>query len=209
MVRGLGDRVQDNSTAKRRTSQARRGEITAAALDCLIQHGYAGLTARRVAGRAGISLGHLTYHFANMEEVMVETYRLVAQRLQQTAKMEAVTGLSPTERLALFLQSVYAPETLTPENIRLRIDLWSAAQEIPAVAEIERALFTARQAEIEKYLTAIADPYKVGRIPQVLAFVTATMDGLWLDYMRHGDIEATDAAIDACALFAKMRLGGS
>jgi hypothetical protein len=120
-----------------------------------------------------------------------------------------LTGLNPTERFAKYLQSIYAPETLTPQNIRLRVDLWSAAQEIPEVAEIERALHEDQRARIEAHLAAISDPWKTGRIPAVQAFVMATLDGLWLDFMRHGDIEGVDAAIDACALFAKMRLGGS
>ncbi len=201
--------MQASEKSNRRSTSDRRAEITQAALDCLVQHGYAGLTARRVAGRAGISLGHLTYHFANMEDVMVEAWRMAAQRLSICAPIGDLAGLSPTQRFAKFLQSVYAPETLTPENIRLRIDLWSAAQVVPAVAEIERTLLEARRAEVEAHLTAISDPWKTGRIPAVQAFVMATLDGLWLDYMRHGDIEATDAAIDACALFAKMRLGGS
>lgn len=205
----MDEKTTSGTPPTRRKAADRRAEIASAALQCLIQHGYAGLTARRVAGMAGISLGHLTYHFANMEEVMVETYRLVAQRLSQCAPLGDMAGLSPTQRFAKFLQSVYAPETLTRDMIRLRIDLWSAAQEIPAVAEIERALFDARAAQIEAHLMAISDPWKTGRIPAVQNFVMATLDGLWLDYMRHGDIEATDAAIDACTLFAKMRLGGS
>jgi hypothetical protein len=144
-----------------------------------------------------------------MAEVMAEAYRLVAQDLSVTAPIGELTGLNPTERFAKYLQSVYAPETLTPQNIRLRVDLWCAAQEISEVAEIERALHEELRTRVEAHLAAISDPWKTGRIPAVQAFVMATLDGLWLDYMRHGDIEGTDAAIDACALFAKMRLGGS
>ena len=201
--------MAENATGQRRAGAARRAEIAAAARDCLIEFGYAGLTARRVAGRAGRSLGHLTYHFSNMAEVMAEAYRLVAQDLSASAPIGELTGLSPTERFAKYLQSIYAPETLTPQNIRLRVDLWSAAQEIPEVSEIERAMYEEQRARIEAHLTAISDPWKTGRIPAVQGFVMATLDGLWLDYMRHGDIEGIDAAIDACALFAKMRLGGS
>ncbi len=201
--------MSDGKATQRRTGAARRAEIAQAARDCLIEFGYAGLTARRVAGKAGISLGHLTYHFTNMAEVMAEAYRLVAQDLGANAPMGELTGLNPTERFTKYLQSVYAPETLTPQNIRLRVDLWSAAQEIPEVAAIERSLYEAQREKIEAHLTAISDPWKTGRIPAVQAFVMATLDGLWLDYMRHGDIEGIDAAIDGCALFAKMRLGGS
>lgn len=193
----------------RRSGADRRAQIAQAALECLIQHGYAGLTARRVAAQAGISLGHLTYHFTTMEAVLVQAYHLAAAQLRQCAPLGDLVGLTPTQRLARYLQSVYAPQTLTPQLLRLRIDLWSAARHSPAIAAIETTLAEDRRAQIEGYLTAISDPYKLGRVPAVLRFVTATMDGLWLDYLRDGDIEAIDAAIDACALFVKMRLGGT
>lgn len=193
----------------RRSSAVRRGEIAAAALECLTQHGYAGLTARRVAGRAGISLGHLTYHFTNMDEVMIAAYHLAAARLAETEALGDLKGLSATERFVKFLQSVYAPQTLTADRIRLRLDLWSAAQSNPAVAEIERSLHEALRAKVQTHLIAICDPWKTGRIPMVEAFVMAMLDGLWLDYMRHGDIEAIDAAIEAASHFVKMRLGGT
>lgn len=193
----------------RRTTAQRRAQIAQAALECLIQDGPVGLTARRVAAKAGISLGHLTYHFTNMDEVTIETYHLVAAQLAQTDPIDDLKGLSPTDRLIKYLQSVYAPQTLTKTRIALRLNMWSAAQTNPAIAEIERALHDTVRSKIESHLIAICDPWKTGRIPMVEAFMMAMLDGLWLDYMRHGDLEAIDAAIDAAGQFAKIRLGGS
>ena len=193
----------------RRSTAVRQGEIAAAALSCLTQYGYAGLTARRVAARAGISLGRLTYHFNNMDEVMIAAYHLAAEKLAQTEALGDLKGLTASERFVKFLQSVYAPQTLTDDLIRLRVDLWSAAQAIPAVAHIERSLHAAIGAKVEAHLIAMCDPWKTGRIPMVQAFVMAMLDGLWLDYMRHGDIEAIDAAIETASHFVKMRLGGT
>jgi TetR/AcrR family transcriptional regulator, transcriptional repressor of bet genes len=201
----------DGNTARsaRHTTAQRRAQIAQAALDCLSEDGPSGLTARRIAAKAGISLGHLTYHFTNMDEVMVEAYQLAAGQLAQTEPLEDLKGLSATDRLIKYLQAVYAPQTLTKTRIALRVNLWSAAQTNPAIATIERALHEALRSQIEAHLTAICDPWKTGRIPMVEAFIMATLDGLWLDYMRHGDLEAIDAAIDAAGQFAKIRLGGS
>lgn len=195
--------------SQRRTTAQRQVQIAQAACDCLTKYGQSGLTARRVAAEAGISLGHLTYHFNNMDEVMLAAYRLAADQLLQTAQIEDLRGLSATDRFIKFLQSVYAPQTLTAHRIALRVNLWCAAQTNTELAAIERALHAALRSQITAQLTAICDPWKTGRIPMVEAFIMAMLDGLWLDYMRHGDLEAIDAAIDAAGQFAKIRLGGT
>jgi len=193
----------------RRSTQQRRGEIALAALDCLIQHGYSGLTARRVADVAGISLGHLTYHFADMSDVHRAAWQLAAQKLSQIPPLPDPKGLMPSARFLNFLQALFAPPQLDPALIRLRIDLASAAQTCPDIAQINRALTESLRAQIEPYLTAMSDPWKLGRVPMAQCFVIAMLDGLWLDYARHQDRDAINAALEACVHFAKMRLGGS
>lgn len=193
----------------RRSTQQRRGEIAIAALDCLIQHGYSGLTARRVADVAGISLGHLTYHFADMPDVHRAAWQLAAQKLSQIPPLPDQKGLMPSARFLNFLQALFAPPQLDPALIRLRIDLASAAQTCPDIAQINRALHESLRAQIETYLIAMCDPWKMGRVPMAQSFVIAVIDGLWLDYARHQNRATIDAALEACAHFVKMRLGGS
>jgi TetR/AcrR family transcriptional repressor of bet genes len=200
--------INADKVSNRRTSDQRRGQIASAALVCLTQVGYAGLTARKVATQAGISLGHLTYHYDTMEAVMAAAYHLVAAELAPPVVAE-VSGLTPAERFEAFLRAVYAPERLSDAALRLRVDLWSAALTHRAIAEIETDLQALMQAKIDDHLSAIADPWKTGRIPMVEGFVLATMDGLWLDYMRHRDLDAVHGAIEAMVLFARMRLGGT
>jgi len=198
-----------NKNGARRSTQQRRSQIAAAALDCLLQFGHGGVTARRVAERAGMSLGHLTYHFADMHDVHVAAWHLAAHKLAQPAPLPEMTGLLPSARFLNFLQAHFAPSQLDPHLIRLRIDLAAAAQTSPEIAKIDRALFENLRAQIETYLSAMCDPWKLGRLPMVETMVLATIDGLWRDYMRHQDTEAIDAVLEACAQFAKMRLGGS
>lgn len=194
--------------SNRRTSDQRRAQIAAAALVCLTKFGYAGLTARKVAAEAGISLGHLTYHFDTMEAVLAAAYRLASEQLAPPVAIGAA-GTTPGERFESFLRAVFAPDQMTDAALRLRVDLWSAARTNPAIAGIESGLHDQMRVKIEDHLTAISDPWKTGRIPMVEGFILATMDGLWLDYMRHRDLDAVHGAIEAMVLFARMRLGGT
>ena len=194
--------------SNRHTSDQRRGQIARAALVCLTKVGYSGLTARKVAAEAGISLGHLTYHYDTMEAVLAAAYHLVAAELSPPL-VTGAAGLTPAARFEAFLHTVFAPQNLTDAALRLRVDFWSAALTNPAIAAIESNLNDQMRARVEGHLSAISDPWKTGRIPMVEGFVLATMDGLWLDYMRHRDLDAIEAAIEAMVLFARMRLGGT
>lgn len=204
---GLGGMGGDK-ISNRRTSQERRDQIATAAVRCLTEYGYAGLTARKVAQSAEISLGHLTYHYETMDSVLVAAFETVAAQMAPPV-ITATIGLTPAERLVEGLHAVYAPVYLTPEALRLRVDLWSAAQMHPAIAAIERRLHEQMRAQISLHLNAISDPWKTTRIPMVESFVMTTMDGLWLDYLRHQDLDAVHAAIEALVLFVRMRLGGT
>ena len=161
-----------------------------------------------MAQSAEISLGHLTYHYETIDAVLVAAFETVAAQMAPPV-ITATIGLTPAERLVEGLHAVYAPVYLTPEALRLRVDLWSAAQIHPAIAAIERRLHEQMRAQISLHLNAISDPWKTTRIPMVESFVMTTMDGLWLDYLRHQDLDAVHAAIEALVLFVRMRLGGT
>ncbi len=188
----------------------RRAEIIEAALICLSRHGYASLTARKIAAEAQMSLGHITYHFKDMDEVLAEAFRLVAERLMKaTDQRLEMPGATPAERLEAFLKSGFTPDFLNPAHLRMRIDLWSAAINHPAIARTERELYDRYRARLEQLLGQVSDPWKADRIPMVADLVMATLDGLWLDWMRRRDDGAVANGLEACVLFARLRLGGA
>jgi AcrR family transcriptional regulator len=194
----------------RRKGGDRRCEILEAALRCLERVGYAELTARKIAAEAGISLGHITYHFADMDEVLAETCLLASERLQVAADAKiTMPGATPAERLEAFLKAGFSDEFLEMSHLRTRIDLWSAAMSYPAIAQTERALYDRYRAQLEKLLNQVSDPWKTDRIPMVSDLIMATLDGLWLDWMRRRDPQAVQNGLEACVLFARLRLGGA
>lgn len=169
------------------TQTDRRREIAEAALRVLGREGHAGLTARKVAAEAGLSLGHITYNFSGMDEVLAEAYRLLSAQLREAS--DPPQPATPQERLSAFLRAGFTGDFLTPAHLRIRIDLWSAALAHPAVAETERALYAHYRARLEELLAPLVAP---DRIPALADLIMAALDGLWLDWMRRRDTGAID-----------------
>ena len=194
----------------RRSVEDRRAQIASAALRCLQQVGHAGLTARKVAAEAGISLGHISYHYKDMGAVLVAAFTLAATEVQAAGRaVLEMRGGTPTERLERFLRAGFTPDLMTAAHLRLRIDLWSAALTQSEIAAIERDLYNSHRAAVEALLDRMAADYAIERVPVVADMIMATLDGLWLDWMRRGDAQAITNGLDAVVLFARFRLGGA
>lgn len=94
-----------------------------------------------------------------------------------------------------------------PAQLRIRIDLWAAAQGSAELAAIDRALSAALRARVEELLARMCDSWKAERIPQVCDLIMTAMDGLCLDWARRADAAAAHSVIAACVAFARLRLG--
>src|ERR1700682_6556937 len=71
-----------------RRTQAERRDATRtalldAAMDCLVEKGYANTTTRRIAERAGVTPGALQHHFASKAELLSEAVRHIRAKFAQ------------------------------------------------------------------------------------------------------------------------------
>lgn len=69
-----------------------------AAIDCLVEEGYAKTTTRRIAERAGVTPGALRHHFASKAELLGETTRHIAAK---TAKEMLAQGIPSAPSIQL------------------------------------------------------------------------------------------------------------
>jgi hypothetical protein len=89
----------------------------------------------------------------------------------------------------------------------LRIDLGSAALTHPAIAATERALYDRYRDDLAGHLAALAGPDRLDRVPALSDTIMATLDGLWLDWMRRRDAGAVQNGLDGCLQLALLVLG--
>ena len=186
------------------TRTDRRTRIAEAALSVLGSDGHASLTARKVATVAGMSLGHITYNFNGMDEVLAEAYRLLSARLREASSLQtAHAATTPTDRLDAFLRAGFSDDFLTHAHIRTRIDLWSAAAALPEVAATELALYRHYRATLEGLLVPLVPQDRIHALSDT---IMATLDGLWLDWMRRRDRTAVENGLRVLLELVQLQL---
>lgn len=187
-------------------AEDRRAQIASAALRCIERDGYASLTARKIAQEAGLALGHLTYHFSNMDAILAETYRLASQKLHEatTEDLDRSTT-NPLDRLRAFIATGFGAAFLTREYLRVRVDLWSAALAHPEIARTELALYQRYRQRLAEMLADFG-PATAEHRAIVTDTIMATLDGLWLDYLRRGDAAAIRNGLQGCTILAETLL---
>jgi AcrR family transcriptional regulator len=176
--------VADGGRPPRRTQGERRASSRAlildAALNCLVEGGYAGTTTVTIQSRAGVSRGRLLHHFRSRDAVLIASaHRLVHNQIEE---MEAWVAESPYGRLAGGERSDRAVELLWET---FRQPYFWAAMELWIVARTNDELRG----------TLIAEERRLGL---ALEHVIATMFG-----PVHSTHPAFDEARDL--LFTSMR----
>jgi AcrR family transcriptional regulator len=123
-----------------RRTQAERRETTRtalldAAVDCLIEEGYAGLTTRRVAERAGVAQSTQMHYFPTREAFLVAAMRHVAERMAREAIEAGDLGdLRLPEKRAMVLDRTW--EAFTAPISQAALQLWVAAYTEPELRRV-------------------------------------------------------------------------
>ena len=66
---------------ERQVASDRQEALIEAAIDSLKRHGHEGLSVRRIAAEAGVSIGLINHHFPNKDTLIAESYRTFSRRL--------------------------------------------------------------------------------------------------------------------------------
>lgn len=181
--------------------EQRREEIIKSAFLCLSEEGYAKLSARKIAARAEMSLGHISYHFKDMNELLVETYNYASRRLYEAtqAGLVAKPGSSMSQ-LEIFLRSGFTGQFLDRSYLSVRIDFWSASLFHEDIAETERKLYAVYRERLLEILHNIAQENQCApeAIERSADAVMAMLDGLWLDWQRSRNMKSIENGIAAC-----------
>jgi AcrR family transcriptional regulator len=162
---GPDGRAAAPPTARRRRTQAERRATTRAALldaalQCLIEEGYANLTTRNVAERAGVSQGTQMHYFPTRARFLAEAVRHVAVKLfDELREQDQLHARSERRRLEALLEHVW--EIHTGPVFQATMELWVAARTDP---EIRGAM-----AEVARDITRLIAQGGVELFPELMA----------------------------------------
>ncbi len=155
-----------------------RQAVIDATIDCLVDDGYAELTTRRVAERAGIAQSTVMHHFETREALLVEAVTQVALRLAERSLDRIDLGAlrTPEQRDAV-LDEAWV-EFTSPQALAAA-QLWAAVWNEPELAPTLREL----ESRIEGIMSGAAGalfPELAGdpRLPALIDATVALIRGL-------------------------------
>src|SRR5438128_10458856 len=107
MIGETGTRPKRSGLTRAEQRDATRLAIVEAAIDCLAEDGYASLTTRRVAERAGVAQSTLMLHFETRELLLVEAVSHLALKMADEAleQIDLAAMRTPRHRDAVLDQA--------------------------------------------------------------------------------------------------------
>jgi AcrR family transcriptional regulator len=133
-------RTTGAGTSPRRTQAERRAATRSALLDAalelLVEDGYANLTTRRIAARAGVSQGAQQHYFRSKSELVLESVRhAIAQIAADGLHRTELLAAGGTPRQEAMLDEMWAVHQ--SPAFKATLELWAAAR---SDAELRRSL---------------------------------------------------------------------
>lgn len=202
------------STHPERRTQAERREETRerllrAAIGCLREEGYAGLTTREVARRAGVSQGAQAYHFPSRADMVAGVVEWLGERWVSQFKgvAAAFRSASPDVGVAAALDMLW--ELSSSAETSMLVEIWVASAQDAELrgrlAAAEEEVFAAGIGIIREIMgDEVPDD-----IERRLRIVVASMRGLAiaLRYDPTEALQAEDAWPDQRAILLQLLEG--
>ena len=200
-----GPRAVASAAAKRPRSADVRAALVSAAIDALREAGYAGASAREIAGRAGCSQALVFYHFGSVNDLLlaaldeVSATRMIAyRRLLDEARSATALVDSAREIFVADLDAGY---------VRVLVEMITAAHSVPGIgAQVAERLAPWREFAVTAVRQALGRS-PVGRIAppaEAAHAVVAGFLGLELLASLDGDRGTALAVFDRARALARL-----
>jgi AcrR family transcriptional regulator len=158
-------------TPQQERSRATRQRLLDAALDCLVEYGWAGTTTTVVAEKAGVSRGAQLHHFPTRASLVLAAVEHLMERRAGEIRAEA-EALPPGSRLDGAVDMLVAG--FTGPLFAVALEVWVAARTDPELRAALLPLEARFGRELYRLTLAVLDADD--REPGVRAALQATLD---------------------------------
>jgi len=134
-----------------RVDPERREKILAAARELIASEGVDGVSHRKVAARAGVPLGSMTYYFDGRDELIFEVFTRFADEM--AARFDAVMReASNIVEARAAVASLISEQVLTDQSeLVLTHEIYALAARVPRYREVTHAWMAKSRAALERH----------------------------------------------------------
>ncbi|QCP49074.1 TetR/AcrR family transcriptional regulator [Trinickia violacea] len=198
----------DITRVQRSKGEVRLAEIVQAAREVFEEDGYATFSARRVAARAGITLGNLQYYFRTKEELLRVTLELgMRETLERYAELINRQGENASSRYSALAERIFL-DIYDTKLTNFLIEAWAFGHREPYAAELMGGIYSQYLDGIAGLIKQINQTFTMDEC-DVRAFALAALAGGMMLFEREsGELEKDNAAFARTAKRYMQKIAG-
>jgi AcrR family transcriptional regulator len=184
-----------------RTGPTTRSALLRAAVEAVVDLGWQGASVREIAGRAGVPVGGIHYHFGGRDALLLEATMAQVAGMFATPAAGIAAARTVDELLGEVLGWAHTADA-TPGQRTLLLEVMLASRREPAVTTaLDAALAGYREA-----VTAALARVGVDPAPGLVAALVAQTDGLWLHELVEPGFPSAQASAASIAIWRQRCL---
>ncbi|MFJ8787939.1 TetR/AcrR family transcriptional regulator [Streptomyces sp. NPDC102462] len=129
----------------------RRERILAATLDHIAEEGVAGVSHRRIAARAAVPLGSMTYHFGGMDDLLREAFTRFADQMAAVFEEYMSRAEGPEQAREAVTDLVHTLSDGPRRDLILTQELYTLAARRPEYQELTQAWMRRSRQLLERH----------------------------------------------------------
>jgi len=190
----------DGRKFRRAEPDERRDLLIAAALKCLAEEGHAGISVRRIAKEAGVSVGLVNHHFGSIDVLIADAYQKLSLDMTNALQLEVDQAGTAVERLDAFLVGSFSPRVLNPSLLSVWVVFWSLIRHSPHVSNAHEKGYRAYLGLLERLLSELAaeEKFQISNASLAAIGLSAMLDGLWLEWCLNPSTFGADNGLEIC-----------
>jgi len=153
---GFNYLMQGNTKRQRRHDPERKERIMSMAYDVIAKNGVAGVTLRKIADMAEVSLGSMTYHFSGKDELLYTVFSRFAEKGGEFARGRLSQAETTAQAIHILAEALTDGEWANRNNLAVLYEFYSLAAREPSY----RPILTAWSETVRKSLERLLSPEK-------------------------------------------------
>ena len=190
---------------RRAEPDERRELLVAATLRCLARDGHAGISVRRIATEAGVSVGLLNHHFGSIDALIADTYQKIASELTTALLHEIAQAGTPAEKLDAFLVGSFSSRVMDPQLLGVWVVFWSLIRHSEHVSQSHEKSYRAYLDLLRQLLgdLAVSEGFVIHDTRLAAIGLSAMLDGLWIEWCLNPETFSAANGLHICRCWIK------
>ena len=190
---------------RRAEPDERREMLVAATLRCLVRDGHAGISVRRIATEAGVSVGLLNHHFGSIDALIADTYQKIASELTTALRQEIQQAATPAQKMDAFLVGSFSPRVMDPQLLGVWVVFWSLIRHSEHVSQSHEKSYRAYLDLLRQLLDdmAASEGFVIHDTRLAAIGLSAMLDGLWIEWCLNPETFRPANGLHICRCWIK------